>query len=129
VIHAREADDEVAAVLAAHPAVSAILHSFSSSMRLLRAGQVHRHYVSFSGMVTFKNWRLDDAIRETSADRLLLETDGPYLAPVPHRGKRNEPQYVRLVAARIAEVRGLSIDEVIALTGENARRVFRLSET
>jgi len=80
-------------------------------------------------MVTFKNWRLDDAIRETSADRLLLETDGPYLAPVPHRGKRNEPQYVRLVAARIAEVRGLSIDEVMALTGENARRVFRLSET
>jgi TatD DNase family protein len=126
VIHAREADEDVAAVLAAHSQVSAVLHSFSSGMGLLRVGQVHRHYVSFSGMVTFKNWRLDRAILETSADRLLLETDAPYLAPVPHRGKRNEPEYVGRVAARVAEVRGLPVDDLIALTGENARRVFRL---
>jgi TatD DNase family protein len=124
VIHAREADDDVAAVLAAHPRVTAILHSFSSGMMLLRAGQVLRHYVSFSGMVTFKNWRLDQAIRETAADRLLLETDGPYLAPVPHRGKRNEPGYVRYVAERIAAVRGTPVEDLIALTGENARRLF-----
>src|SRR3954468_1928673 len=90
VIHAREADDDVAAILGAHPGVVAILHSFSSGLGLLRAGLVLRHYVSFSGMVTFKNWRLDQAILETPLDRLLLETDGPYLAPVPHRGKRNE---------------------------------------
>ncbi len=126
VIHAREADDEVAAILAGHPRVTAILHSFSSGMALLRAGLVHRHYVSFSGMVTFKNWRLDDAIRETPLDRLLLETDGPYLAPVPHRGKRNEPAFVRHVAARIAEVRGLPVEEIIAATGENAKSVFQL---
>ena len=107
VIHAREADDDVAAILAAHPDVTAILHSFSSGLGLLRAGLVRRHYVSFSGMVTFRNWRLDDAIRETPLDRLLLETDGPYLAPVPHRGKRNEPAFVRHVAERIAAVRGL----------------------
>jgi TatD DNase family protein len=124
VIHAREADDEVASILSAHPEVTAILHSFSSGLGLLRAGQVLRHYVSFSGMVTFKNWRLDDAIRETAADRLLLETDGPYLAPVPHRGKRNEPAYVRQVAEQVAAVRGMSVDDLIALTGENARRVF-----
>ena len=126
VIHAREADDEVAAILADHPDVTAILHSFSSGMGLLRAGLVHRHYVSFSGMVTFKNWRLDEAIRETPLDRLLLETDGPYLAPVPHRGRRNEPAFVRHVAERVAEVRGLPVEELIAVTGQNAQRVFHL---
>ena len=120
-IHAREADDDVAAILAAHPGVTAILHSFSSGMGLLRAGLVLRHYVSFSGMVTFKNWGLDDAIRETPLDRLLLETDGPYLAPVPHRGKRNEPGFVRHVAERIAAVRGLPVEELIAQTGQNAK--------
>ena len=126
IIHARDADADVASILANHPGVTAVLHSFSSGMGLLRAGLVHRHYVSFSGMVTFKNWRLDDAIRETPLDRLLLETDGPYLAPVPQRGKRNEPGFVRLVAERIAAVRGLPVDELIAVTGENAVRVFRL---
>jgi TatD DNase family protein len=126
VIHAREADDDVAAVLTGHPGVTAILHSFSSGPALLRAGLVLRHYVSFSGMVTFKSWRLDPAILETPLDRLLLETDGPYLAPVPYRGKRNEPAYVRQVAERIAAVRGLTADELIAATGANAARVFRL---
>jgi TatD DNase family protein len=125
IIHARDADDDVAAILAHHP-VTAILHSFSSGMGLLRAGLVLRHYVSFSGMVTFKNWRLDDAVREIPLDRLLLETDSPYLAPVPHRGKRNEPGFVRQVAERVAAVRGIPIDELIAATGENAGRVFRL---
>jgi TatD DNase family protein len=128
VIHARDADDDVAAILARHPEVTAILHSFSSGMGLLRAGLVLRHYVSFSGMVTFKNWRLDDAVREIPLDRLLLETDSPYLAPVPHRGKRNEPGFVRQVAERVAVVRGIPIDELIAATGENAGRVFRLQE-
>jgi TatD DNase family protein len=126
VIHAREADDDVAAILAGHPGVTAILHSFSSGPALLRAGLVLRHYVSFSGMVTFKSWRLDQAVRDTPLDRLLLETDGPYLAPVPHRGKRNEPAYVRQVAERIAAVRGLAVDELIAATGANAARVFHL---
>ena len=126
IIHAREADDDTATILAAHPGVTAILHSFSSGMGLLRAGLVLRHYVSFSGMVTFKNWRLDDAILETPLDRLLLETDGPYLAPVPHRGKRNEPGFVRQVAERVAAVRGMPVEELITATGENARRVFKL---
>ena len=126
VIHAREADDDVAAVLRNQPDAVAILHSFSSGLGLLRAGLVLRHYVSFSGMVTFRNWRLDQAILETPLDRLLIETDGPYLAPVPHRGKRNEPAFVRQVAERIGAVRALPTDEVIARTGANAARVFGL---
>ena len=117
---------DVAAALRAHPGTTVILHSFSSGPGLLRAGVDMGHYVSFSGMVTFRSWRLDDAIRATPLDRLLIETDGPYLAPVPHRGKRNEPGYVRLVAERIAQVLGLDTEEIVARTGENARRVFGL---
>jgi TatD DNase family protein len=127
VIHAREADDDVTELLRAHPDVAAILHSFSSGPGLLRAGLDLRHYVSFSGMVTFRNWHLDQAVRDVPLDRLLLETDAPYLSPVPHRGKRNEPAFVRHVAERIAAVRGLPVDELIAATGMNAARVFRFS--
>ena len=124
VIHAREADDDVAAVLRGHPRTLCILHSFSSGMELHRAAVALGHYVSFSGMITFRSWTLDSAIRETPLDRLLIETDAPYLAPVPRRGKRNEPGFVRHVAERVAAVLGLEPDEVVAATGENARRIF-----
>lgn len=124
VIHAREADADVAAVLRAFPAVTAILHSFSSGPTLFDAGAALGHYVSFSGMVTFRSWAMDDAVRATPADRLLVETDAPYLAPVPHRGHRNEPAYVQLVAARVAAVRGTDLAGVVSATGVNARRVF-----
>jgi TatD DNase family protein len=124
VIHAREADEDVAALLEAHPRTVCILHSFSSGMGLLRAGVALGHYVSFSGMITFRNWQLDAAIRETPLDRLLIETDGPYLAPVPHRGKRNEPAFVGQVAERLGAVLGMSGAEAGALTAANARRVF-----
>ncbi len=124
VIHAREADTDVAAVLRAFPRVPAILHSFSSGPDLFDAGAALGHYVSFSGMVTFRSWTMDDAVRATPADRLLVETDAPYLAPVPHRGKRNEPAFVALVAARIAVVRGDNPAHLIASTGANAGRVF-----
>jgi TatD DNase family protein len=125
VIHARDADEDVAAILREHPGTTAILHSFSSGMGLLRAGLVLGHYVSFSGMVTFKNWRLDEAILEVPLDRLLLETDGPYLAPVPHRGKRNEPAFVSATAEGVARARGMPVEELIAATGQNAARVFQ----
>lgn len=124
VIHAREADADVAAILGNHPGAIAILHSFSSGPTLLDAGLALGHYVSFSGMITFRSWTADDLIRRVPRDRLLIETDGPYLAPVPHRGKRNEPAYVRLVAARLAEVLELDIDACIALTAANAARCF-----
>ena len=126
VIHARAADDDVAAVLRAHPEVPAILHSFSSGPGLLRAGLDLRHYVSFSGMVTFRNWQLDQAVLDTPLDRILVETDGPYLAPVPHRGKRNEPAFVRYVAERIAAVRGLPVEELTRAIAANTARAFRM---
>ena len=126
VIHAREADDDVAAILGDHPGTVAILHSWSSGPSLLEAGLRLSHYFSFSGMVTFRSWAGDDAIRRIPADRLLVETDAPYLAPVPHRGKRNEPAFVREVAERLALVRGVSFEEICAVTTANAVRVFRL---
>jgi TatD DNase family protein len=124
VIHAREADDDVAAILAQHPHASVILHSFSSGPSLLRASIDAGHYVSFSGMVTFKNWNDVHALKAVPADRLLLETDAPYLAPVPYRGKRNEPAYVADTARRVAELRQVPVEQLIAETGANARRVF-----
>jgi TatD DNase family protein len=124
VVHAREADADVAAALRNQAGVTAILHSFSGGPALLRAGVELGHYVSFSGMVTFRNWTRDEAIRAVPLDRILVETDGPYLAPVPHRGHRNEPAYVGLVARRIAVVLELDPAAVIAATGANAARVF-----
>ena len=128
VIHARDADEDVAAVLQNHPRTAAILHSFSSGSRLLEAGLALGHYISFSGMVTFRNWAMDEAIRRVPEDRLLIETDAPYLAPVPHRGQRNEPAHVVHVARRIAEVRGLGFDELCRTTTANAKRAFNLLE-
>ncbi len=128
VIHARDADEDVAAVLGNHPDTAAILHSFSSGRSLLEAGLSLGHYVSFSGMVTFRNWTMDDAIRRVPMDRLLLETDSPYLAPAPHRGKRNEPANVVNTARRIAEVRGVEYDELCHMTTANAMRAFNLLE-
>jgi TatD DNase family protein len=124
VVHAREADDDVLAILANHPGATAILHSYSSGLALLRWALDRGHYVSFSGMVTFRNWTLDDLIRAVPGERLLVETDGPYLAPVPHRGRRNEPALVQHVARRLAEVRGVPPERVIEETGTNAARVF-----
>lgn len=126
VIHAREADDDVAAILGDHPGTVAILHSWSSGPALLEAGLRLEHYFSFSGMVTFKSWAGDDVIRRIPAERLLVETDAPYLAPVPHRGKRNEPAFVREVAERVALVRGVSFEEICETTTANAVRVFGL---
>lgn len=125
IIHAREADDDVAAILRNHPGVTAILHSFSSGPGLLRAAVGLGHYLSFSGMLTFKNWRLDPVIPEIPLDRLLVETDAPYLAPVPQRGRRNEPALVRFVAERLATVLGVSFEEAATSTSRNAARVFQ----
>lgn len=131
VIHAREADDDVAAILRNHPGTIAILHSFSSGPTVLEAGLSLGHYVSFSGMITFKNWRQNDAILRVPRERLLVETDAPYLAPVPLRGRRNEPAFVAQVAERLGQVLGIAADEVARLTTENAARVFgpRVAET
>ncbi len=124
VIHAREADDDMAAILRNHPRVIAVMHSFSSGAGLLKVAVGLGHYVSLSGMITFKSWHLDDELRAVPTERLLVETDAPYLAPVPNRGKRNEPSFVVHTATRLAAVMGVPFDRLVEWTTTNAVRLF-----
>jgi TatD DNase family protein len=128
VIHAREADVDLAAILreeSVKGAFPAVLHCFSSGRGLAEAGIALGHYMSFSGILTFKNSEeLRMIAREIPADRILVETDAPYLAPVPHRGRRNEPSYVTHTAAVLAEARGVTPAEMAAQTTENFFRLF-----
>jgi TatD DNase family protein len=125
VIHAREADDDLAAILHEWAGRSPlILHSFSGGPALLRAGMEAGAYFSFSGMITFKSWRWIDSPTACPADRLLVETDAPYLAPVPHRGRRNEPAFVRQVADGLARARGMAAAALESQLAANARQVF-----
>jgi TatD DNase family protein len=124
VIHAREADDDVVAILRQEPRATVVLHSFSSGPVLRRAGLDAGWYFSFSGMVTFKSWQQTETVALVPPERLLVETDAPYLAPVPHRGRRNEPAFVADVARRVAELRNAPVDAIATLTTGNARRLF-----
>lgn len=129
VIHAREADEDMAAILEEESAKGAfpfILHCFTSGAELARRGLALGGYISFSGVVTFKKAQeLREIAASVPADRLLVETDAPYLAPEPFRGKTNEPAYVAKTAARIADVRGVSADALAALTTDNFFRLFK----
>ena len=128
VIHAREADHDVARILEEETAKGAfpfVLHCFTSGPDLARRGVALGGYVSFSGVLTFKNsGALRDIAQQVPLDRLLVETDAPYLAPEPLRGRTNEPANVVHTAARLAEVRGLSAGEIAQVTTENFFRLF-----
>ena len=128
VIHAREADEDTARILEEEMGKGpfpAVLHCYTGGPELARRAIALGHSISFTGIVTFKN---SGALREIAeslpADRFLVETDAPYLAPLPHRGKRNEPAYVVEVAKVLAEVRGVSADEIARQTTENFFRLF-----
>ncbi len=128
VIHARDADDDVAAILldeAEQGAFKALLHCFTAGPALAATALRMGLSISFSGVLTFRN---SQGLRETAAsvplDRLLVETDAPFLAPVPHRGKRNEPAYVAHTAAILAETKGISIEELARVTTANTLRLF-----
>ena len=128
-IHARDADADIAAILQDERDSGGdfqfLLHCFSSSRALAEAAVAIGGYVSFSGILTFpKSGELREIARDLPAERLLVETDAPYLAPVPFRGKRNEPAYVAYTARVLAEVRGLEPDGLAELTTENFRRLF-----
>lgn len=129
VVHAREADDDIIKMIReADPACRGVLHCFSSGQRLLETGLELGWMISFAGMVTFKRYEAADLVRSVPLDRLLVETDSPYLAPVPRRGKRNEPAFVIHTAQRIAELRGDDPVELARATSANAREFFRLQD-
>jgi len=139
VIHDRDAHDEImeilgdwAAGLATSPLASrvGVLHTFSGNLSMAERAMAMGFYISISGPVTYKNARqLPEIVRALPLDRLLVETDCPFLAPHPHRGKRNEPAYVRLVAERIAALKGIPFDDLAKATTANAKRLFDLSNT
>ena len=125
VVHSREADDDLIAILReAGRGTVGVLHSFSSGRALLEEALSMGWYASFSGMITFKKYEGADFVRMVPADRILVETDTPYLAPVPHRGKTNEPSFVPHVARKAAEIRGEDAEELAARTLENTRRFY-----
>lgn len=134
IIHDREAHDQVIEILAGWVAGLGnsplagrlgVLHTFSGDLVMAERAIDLGFYISISGPVTYKNARrLADIVRALPLERLLVETDCPFLAPHPHRGKRNEPAYVRLVAERIAELKGISIDDLATATTANAQRLF-----
>jgi TatD DNase family protein len=126
VVHTREAEADTAAMVAEAGAagVRGVLHCFTGSHTLAEVGLAAGWYVSLSGIVTFKKWDDDALLRLIPEDRLLLESDSPYLAPVPHRGQRNEPAFVSFTVARVAAVRGVSPAALGLVTAANAARLF-----
>jgi len=128
VVHTREAVDDTLQLLreAADPAVGGVLHCFTESWEMARQALDLGFYISFSGIITFRNAaELREVVKQVPLERMLVETDSPYLAPVPHRGKKNEPRLVVEVAACVAELKGLSLEEVAEVTSANFDRLFR----
>jgi len=132
VIHTRDADDEMIRILRdehAKGAFPGLIHCFSAGPALADAVLDIGLYISVSGIVTFKSAQtLRDTVAEVPVERLLVETDSPYLAPVPQRGKRNEPAFTALTAARVAELKGMATDDFAQATTENFFRLFTKAE-
>jgi TatD DNase family protein len=129
VVHERDAASEGAALLRSEGEgkLRGVIHCFTGNYEAACAYLDLGFYLSFTGIITFKNAEaLRDVARRVPLERILVETDSPYLTPVPHRGKRNEPAYVRLIAATVANIKGVTLEEVARVTTDNTRRLFRI---
>ncbi len=125
VIHDREAHGDCVATVRRYPNVRGVFHSFSGSAEMAKELVSLGYYISFSGVLTFKNARQSvEAMAAIPTDRILLETDCPYLTPHPYRGKRNHSAYALLTAAKAAEIKGVTVEEMLRITTDNARRLF-----
>jgi TatD DNase family protein len=129
VIHARSSFDEILEVLRRDkPRVRGVFHAFSGSVALYHdIKKLGDYKLGIGGVITFKNSGLAETVKEVPLSDLLLETDAPYLTPAPFRGKRNESCHLQLVAQKIAEVKGLSLEEVVKATGDNATQLFGIA--
>jgi len=129
VVHERDAAEKAAELLRqeGNGKLCGVIHCFTGNYQAARAYLDLGFYLSFTGIITFKNAEpLRAVVRQIPLDRILVETDAPYLTPVPHRGKRNEPAYVRFVAEAVAKVRGISLEEVASITTANTQKLFSL---
>lgn len=130
VIHSREADDDTIAVIRdVEGEVFGVLHCFDGQAELMDTGIEAGWMISFSGLITFKNYEKEALVRAVPPDQLMIETDSPYLAPMPNRGKRNEPAFVRQVAETVARIRGEPLEEVAEITFRNTNRFYGLPTT
>lgn len=130
IIHNRDATEDVVTILKEEGAeeVGGIMHCFTGSAEVARQCMDMNFYISFGGPVTFKNAKKPKEVaKEIPNDRLLIETDCPFLTPHPFRGKRNEPSYVKYVAEQLAALKGLTYEEIASITTENAKRLFRMN--
>ena len=128
-IHSRDAFDDTVEILVTYPKVKGVMHCFSGSREFAKQVLDFGYYVSISGIVTYKKaTELQDVVKYVPLDRLLIETDSPFLAPVPHRGKMNEPAFVTLVAEKIAELRETTVDTIATATSENFFNLFSLAQ-
>ncbi|MBF0382273.1 MAG: YchF/TatD family DNA exonuclease [Magnetococcales bacterium] len=131
VVHTREAEELTIRILEEESAVACggVIHCFTGTQALADWALGYGFYISFSGILTFKGAKsLHEIAKSTPLNRILIETDSPYLAPVPHRGKRNEPSYVVKIAEKIAELKGVSLEEVANTTTENYKKLFRIEQ-
>ncbi|GLO64261.1 MULTISPECIES: TatD family hydrolase [Oceanobacillus] len=131
IIHNREATEDIIKILQEENAkeIGGIMHCYNDSVKYVQDCLDMNFYISLGGPVTFKNAPLPKEVaKEVPLDRLLIETDAPFLAPHPNRGKRNEPAYVRLVAEQIASLRDMSVEEIGEITTRNARQFFNINE-
>ncbi len=127
IVHTRDAREETLDIIAQHanPKSAGVLHCFTESLEMAKSALAMNFYISFSGIITFRNAEdLRAVVKEVPLDRILVETDSPWLAPVPFRGKQNEPQYVVEVAQCVAEIKGISVEEVAAATTDNFNALF-----
>lgn len=129
IIHNRDSQDDVIKMIVSEKAtdVSGVLHSFSGTNEQLNEALKTNFYISYTGGVTFKNSTTNELVKNTPIERLLLETDSPFITPVPYRGKRNEPSYLLHIAKKIAELKNVSLEELAEITSENARHLFNLN--
>jgi TatD DNase family protein len=131
VVHAREAQKEVLTILGEEEAreIGGVFHCFSGDYHMAKSCTDMGFFISIPGTITFKNnAKLREVIKKIPLDRMLVETDCPFLAPMPFRGRRNEPAYVKFTALKLAEVKGLPFDEIARITSINAKKAFRLDE-
>lgn len=128
IVHDREAHADTLSIVQEFPDVTGVFHCFSGSPEMAQELLKLGWYLGFDGPVTYKNARrAPEVAAVTPLDRMLIETDSPYMTPVPYRGKRNDSGYVRLVAEKLAEWKGVAPEEMARLTTENGKRLFRIS--
>src|SRR3989304_3560735 len=129
IVHSREAKEDTLRILKEEKVevTGGVLHCFSGDMDMAEKALNMGLYISFSGVITFQNAKkMSDIVKAIPLNRILIETDAPFLTPVPHRGKRNDPAYVKYTAEKIADIKGISLEELGKTITDNAARLFRL---